>query len=127
MLSAFRNLSAGFNTRSGRPRDLLLGLIVFISAGCVETAPQMTNQASTKPALGYEFEVKGENSEIARGQAGSFDVQAGGNTARVVDQQLTVNDKSYGVVETGSKITVEADGSVAVNGVLQSPVESSAK
>jgi hypothetical protein len=94
--------------------------IALVLGGCSQTSRPGPG-GTTTPVAGYNFEVRGAGGAHTRGQAATFSIQAGANSAEVKDGKLTVNGKSYGVVADGATILAEETGKVTLNGQERRP------
>jgi hypothetical protein len=97
-------------------------IVVFVAAiigGCSQQPG--AGGGTVKPVAGYDFEVRGAAGSFTKGQAATFSVQSGANSAEVKGRKLTVNGKAYGSVADGATILVEENGKVSVNGKERLP------
>jgi hypothetical protein len=97
--------------------SILVASLAVTFGGC----SQPSQSDTVKPVAGYDFEVRGADGSHSKGQAATFSVQAGANSAAAKDGKLTVNGKAYGVVADGATIRVDESGKVSVNGKERLP------
>ncbi len=98
-------------------RCVLLAIVALCFAGLQSTGID----SCVTPVAGYDFEVRRPGGGHTKGQAASFSVQDGTNTAELKDGRLTVNGKQLGAIPDGAKILVDENGIVTVNGQTRSP------
>src|SRR5262245_24812283 len=103
-----------------RLRTLVILLAVaWPVVGCRQRAAPSGVSKTHSPApdalAKYSFEVRSDGGSTHEYASGDVDLTMGSVRMRVQDGAMTVNGQSYGQIEGGDAVLVQADGQVIVN------------